>query len=126
LSKFILIGQVWRLEKRRFVDRPLIYTTLYSALVFSLLVIGISALERVVKGWLHHKAVAETFHEILSQGSYETLARCLLTFIVFVPYFAFRQIGELVGQDKMLALFLHKRSALTVQSPDGTTSRAST
>lgn len=122
LSKIILIGHLWRLEKRRFMDRPLIYSTLYSALMFSLLIICFSVIERLIEGWLHHKEAAETFHEMLSQGWYEMLARCLLTFVVFIPYFAFRGIGELVGEGQLFELFFHKRSALTVQSSDGSAS----
>ena len=118
LSKIILIGHLWGLEKRWFMDKPLIYKTVYSALIFSLLVIGFSVIEQVIKGWLHHEKLAETFHERLSQGRYEMLARCLLIFVVFIPYFALRQIGGLVGQGKLFKLFFHQRSALTIQSSD--------
>ena len=126
LSKIILIGHLWRLEKRRFMDKPLIYTTLYSALIFSLLVICFNVIEKVIEGWLHHKEVAETFHEMLSKGWYEMLAKCLFIFVIFIPYFAFRGVGELVGQGKLLELFFHKRSALTVQSSDSSAPGKST
>ena len=118
LSKIILIGHLWRLEKRKFMDKPLIYTTVYSALIFSLLVICFSVIERVIEGWLHHKAAAETFHETLSKDWHEILARCLFMFVVFIPYFAFREVGGLMGEGKLFELFFHKRSALTVQSSD--------
>ncbi len=118
LSKIILIGHLWRLEKRRFMDKPLIYTTLYSALIFSLLVICFNVIEQVIEGWLHHKAVAETFHEMLEKGWHQMLARCLLIFVIFIPYFAFREVGDLMGEGKLFELFFHQRSALPIQSAD--------
>jgi Na+/H+ antiporter NhaC len=126
LSKIILIGHLWRLDKRRFMDKPLIYTTVYAALIFSLLVICFNVIEQVIEGWLHHKAVAETFHEMLEKGWHQMLARCLLIFVIFIPYFAFREVGELVGQGKLLELFFHRRSALTVQSSDSSAPGKST
>lgn len=119
LAKIILIGHLWRLEKRRFMSRPLIYTTLYSAFLFSLLVIGFNVIEQVIEGWLHHKAAAETFQEMFAKGWHEMLARCLFVFIIFIPYFAFRAVGELIGEGQLFALFFHKRSALTIQAADG-------
>ncbi|MFO1429933.1 MAG: hypothetical protein U1F76_07325 [Candidatus Competibacteraceae bacterium] len=126
LAKIILIGHLWRLEKRRFMDRPLIYTTIYSALLFSLLVIGFNVIEQVIEGWLHHKAAAETFQEMFAKGWHEMLARCLFVFIIFIPYFAFREVGELMGEGQLFALFFQQRSALIVQSADGSASLKST
>ena len=118
LSKIILIGHLWQLEKRRFMDKPLIYTTVYAALIFSLLVICFNVIEQVIEGWLHHKAVAETFQEMLEKGWHQMLARCLFIFVIFIPYFAFIEVGRLMGEGKLLELFFHKRSALTIQSSD--------
>ena len=126
LAKIILIGHLWQLEKRRFMDKPLIYTTVYSALIFSLLVICFNVIEQVIEGWLQHKAVAETFQEMLEKGWHQMLARCLFVFIIFIPYFAFIEVGRLMGEGQLFALFFHKRSALTVQAADGSASLKST
>jgi hypothetical protein len=113
LAKIIMIGQIFRLETRLFGDRPLIYATVYSALVFALLVICFSAIEQAIDGWLHHRTLAETAARILSHGWHEMLAKCLFMFVVSLPYFAFRAIGRTLGEGKLAQLFFHRRTALT-------------
>lgn len=113
LAKVILIGHMWRLEKKRYMDRPLIYTTLYSALIFSLLVIGFHVIEQVISGWFHHRTIAETVYEMIEKGWHEMLAWCLFLFVIFIPYFAFQEIGAILGEGKLAELFFMKRSAMT-------------
>ena len=123
LAKVILIGHVWQLEKKKFMDKPLIYTTLYAALIFSLLVIGFSVIEQVISGWLHHKTVAATVYEVIEKGWHEMLARCLFLFVIFIPYFAFQEIGAILGKGKLVELFFMKRSAMTGYLTGNSTNR---
>jgi hypothetical protein len=113
LAKIVMIGQILQLERRVFGDRPLIYATLYSALVFSLLVVCFGAIEQTIDGWLHHRTLAETFQRILSHGWHEMLAKSLFMFVVFLPYFAFREIGATLGEGTLFKLFFHRRTTLT-------------
>lgn len=124
LAKVILIGHVWRLEKKRYMDKPLIYTTLYSALIFSLLVIGFNVIEQVISGWLHHRTVVETVYEMIEKGWHEMLARCLFLFVIFIPYFAFQEIGALLGEGKLVEVFFLRRAASTGYSNGDSTNRA--
>jgi len=108
LAKVILIGDALRLG-RRFEDKPLIFPALYKAFVFSLFVGLFAILEHVIGGSIHGKVVAGGFREIISEGKDELLARCLLTFFAFIPFFAFKELGRVMGNGKLGALFFRHR-----------------
>jgi hypothetical protein len=65
-------------------------------------------LEHVVTALLHHRSVASEFQLTGGQG-YEMLARVQLMLVAFVPFFAFREISAVLGEGKLLELFLHGR-----------------
>jgi hypothetical protein len=50
------------------------------------------------------------FQEIMSAGRDELLARTLVLLVAFVPFFAFGEIGRVLGEGRLSQLFLHKRS----------------
>jgi hypothetical protein len=44
------------------------------------------------------------------KGSHELLAGCLVIFVAFIPFFAFRELGRALGQQKIRALFFRRRA----------------
>jgi hypothetical protein len=111
LAKVILIGDVLRLG-RGLEDRPLIVPTLHKAVVFSLWVGVFSVLEHTIGGLLRGQGLAGGFEELMSKGRYELLARCLVTFVAFIPFFAFKELDRVLGEDKMRTLFFRGRAAM--------------
>jgi len=112
LAKVILIGDMVRLG-RRFDEKPLMVPTLYKAVVFSLWVGVFSVLEHTIGGLLRGQGLAGGVEELRSTGKYELLARCLITFVAFIPFFAFKELGRVLGEDKIRALFFRGRAART-------------
>ena len=112
LAKVILIGDVLRLG-RGLDDKPLIVPTLYKAVVFSLWVGLFSVLEHTIGGLLRGHGLAGGVEELMRTGKYELLARCLITFVAFVPFFAFKELGRVLGEDNMRTLFFRGRAATT-------------
>jgi len=108
LSKVILIGEALHLGGR-FQERPLIVPTFYKTLVFSLFAVAFALFEHTLDGIIHGKGLGEGFHEIMSRGWDELLARGLVLFTAFLPFFAFRQLGEALGEGKIFELFFKKR-----------------
>jgi len=104
LAKVILIGNVLRLD-RGLEDKPLIVPTLYKSAVFSLFVGLFSVLEQMTVSWLRGKGLAEGFEELMNKGKYELLARCLVVFCAFIPFFAFKELGRVMGKGKLQKLF---------------------
>ena len=108
LSKIILIGEYLKLG-RRHEGKPLLYSTLYKSFVFTVLVAVFRVLESVVKGLLHGEGVAGGFAEIKGLGISEVLARSLIMFCAFLPFFALRETGRVMGEHRLEDLFLRSR-----------------
>jgi hypothetical protein len=109
LAKVIMIGDIMRLG-RRLEEKSLIFQTVYKAVVFSVWVGVFAVLEHTISGFLHGKGLAAGFHELMSKGKDELLARCLVTFFAFVPFFAFKELGQVLGEGKIRALFFRRRA----------------
>lgn len=108
LAKVILIGDMLGLG-REFKNKPLIYPTLYNAIVFSLFVGLFAIIERTVEGLLQGKGAMAGLAELRAEGWYELLARCLITFVMFVPFFAFKELAKVLHEEGSLAkLFFRK------------------
>jgi len=106
-AKVILLGQCLRFV-RAFDDRPLIVPALYKAILFSLFVLVFEVLEHVIGDILHGKDLLSTLQEMMRAGRDELLARILVMLVAFVPFFAFGEIGRVLGEGRLRELFLHK------------------
>lgn len=108
MAKVVLIGNALKLG-RHFEARPLLVPTIYKAIVFSLLMAGFAILEHTLHGLIHGKGIADGVRELLSLGNNELAARCLVMFTAFLPFFAFQELGNVLGEGKIRELFLHRR-----------------
>jgi hypothetical protein len=104
LGKVILIGELLHVGER-FRDRPLLLSTFWKTVSFGLLILAFGVLERVLGALIHHRPIAEEFQLTGHQG-YELLARTNLQIVALIPLFAFRELGRVLGEGKLLALFL--------------------
>ncbi|MGD0232673.1 MAG: hypothetical protein ABSC19_20355 [Syntrophorhabdales bacterium] len=107
LAKVIMVGDVMGLG-RRFAHKSLIVPTLYQSVVFGILVVVFNLLEETVRALLHGRGLAGGFDEIASRGGYEFLARALVVFFAFIPFFAFRELKRVLGEGKLFDLFFRK------------------
>jgi hypothetical protein len=109
LAKVIMIGDVLHLG-RRLENKPLILPTLLKTVVFSIFVGLFALIEHAIKGLLKGKGVVEGLMEFFGKGSYEILAGCLVIFVAFIPFFAFRELSRVLGgEGKILELFFKSR-----------------
>jgi hypothetical protein len=108
LAKVILLGDMLGLG-REFKNKPLIYPTLYNAIVFSLFVGVFAIIEHTIGGLLHGKGAMAGLAELRAEGWYELLARCLITFVMFIPFFAFKELANVLHEENSLGkLFFRK------------------
>jgi hypothetical protein len=111
LAKVILIGDALGLN-RGDENKPLIYPTVRKAIVFSIFVGIFAVVEHVTEALLHGKGVAAGLASLWSEGRDEILARCLVTFFAFIPFFAFRELAiQLGGEGKLQRLFFRRKTA---------------
>jgi hypothetical protein len=101
IAKIILIGEWARLGKEAEV-RPLYQSVLYKSVVFGVLVFAFHFVEEFVKRLIHH----EPFGTVLQKIDFDDLiSRSIVIFCAFVPLFAFRELGRVMGEDKLHAFF---------------------
>jgi len=108
LAKVVLIGNALHLGKG-FGNKPLIWPTLYKALVFVLFTGVFFVIEHTIVGIIHGQGWAEGVQHILIKGRDELLARCLVMFFSFIPFFAFQELSEASGEGKISAMFFRGR-----------------
>ena len=109
LAKVIMIGDVLRLG-RGLGQKPLIYPTLFRTVVFSLFVVGFTLIEHLIKGLWMGKGFTGGLVGFLGKGSHELLAGCLVVFVAFIPFFAFKELGRVLGEGKIWTLFFRRRA----------------
>jgi hypothetical protein len=108
LAKVIMIGDVARLG-RGLERRPLIYPTLYKTVVFTLFVGLFTLVEHGVKGLWKGEGFTSGLVDFFGKGSNEILANSLIVFVAFIPFFGIKELGRVIGQDKIRVLFFRRR-----------------
>jgi hypothetical protein len=109
LAKVIMIGAVFHLG-RGLEDKPLIYPTLYKTAVFTLFVGIFTVLENVVKVLWKGTGFTGGSVDFLGKGPDEFVANALVVFVAFIPFFGVKELGRVLGQEKIRALFFRKRA----------------
>ena len=110
IAKVILIGKMFGLSKR-FEDKPLIVPVLYKSILFGIFVLLFGVIEHLVEGWIRRQGLLGGLHEISALGRDELGARALILIVAFVPFFAFYEIGRVIGMQKLAAMFFSKRGS---------------
>ena len=112
LGKVIMIGDMFRLG-RGLDHKPLIYPTLYKTVVFCIYVGIFTVVEQMVRGLWHGKGFLGGIGEFFGKGPYELLASSLVVFVALVPFFGVRELGRVLGEDRIRTLFFRTRAGGT-------------
>jgi hypothetical protein len=107
-AKFVLVGRVFNLEGR-FKASPLIWQTLYKSLAFFVLLFVLNVFEEVIVGLIHGRTVADSIAEIGGGTLDQLIATSIIVFLIFIPFFAFRSLGEVVGERNLVRMFFAPR-----------------
>jgi hypothetical protein len=107
-AKFVLTGRVVKLGER-FAKAPLIVPTLYKSFVFLLLLVVLTLIEEAVTGLIHGHTIIESVSGIAGGTFNQILATIIILFLILVPYFAFRALGDIVGAKILVRLFFARR-----------------
>ncbi len=110
LAKVVLVAEDLRLSQR-FEDRPLIVPTIYKAFLFTICVVLFSVIESVVGSFIHGKDLMGAIDDLVSQFNYEGLAGALVIFFAFIPFFAVKELEQVLGAGMIPKLFFQRRSA---------------
>jgi hypothetical protein len=113
ITKVILIGEAAHLGKE-LESKPIIYSAIYKAVVYGLLVFAFHIVEEIVKRLIHGKDIGGAFHELRLD---DLLARSVVIILTFIPFFGFRELGRIMGKDKFRALVFGTGAVKSDPSP---------
>jgi hypothetical protein len=111
-AKFVSVGHIFHVGER-FKSRPLIWPTLYKSGAFLVLLIVLNALEEIVVGFIHHRTITESLAEFGGGTLDQLIATSIMGLLILIPFFAFRTLGELVGERNLVRVFLYPRHSPT-------------
>jgi len=104
LAKFMLIGRAFNLGKR-FRHLPLIWPTLYHALMFLILLLALTTIEEIIVGALHHRALADSLMHVVGPTVFGGVSVGVVLFLILIPYSAFICLADTLGEEETARLF---------------------
>lgn len=107
-AKFMLVGRAFHLGER-FQDLPLIIPALHKSLVFLVLLVVLTFIEEIVVGAVHGRTMSDAISEIAGGTFDQMIATIFILFLILFPYFAFRALGNIVGDKILVRLFFERR-----------------
>ena len=117
LSKVLLVAEDLDFAGR-LKSGPLIYPILYKALAFAVLLVAAHIGESMLIGLWHGESVARSV-PLVGGGTLKGFVCVVaLMFVALIPFFAFREVGRAIGEDKLWDM-LFKRGASQLQPAQG-------
>jgi len=114
LGKVMLVAKDVHLGDR-FNEAPLIYPTLIKSALFTIVLSCFKILEDTIVGFYHGESFRQSISE-LGGGTWKAiLSLTLLLFVILIPFVAFGELQRVMGEDKLVRIFLRPRS--TGESP---------
>jgi hypothetical protein len=109
LGKFILLGEAAGIGDRYEKRRP-IHTIAYKAFLFVVMLFVLSAIEEVITGVVHGRTVAASLAGFLGGSLLQVLAICVIMLLILIPYMAFKELDDALGQDRLRQLLFEARA----------------
>ncbi len=107
LAKFMMLGHAARLGER-LRGRRLFVNVFYRAALFMLLLMAFSMIEEAVVALLHGHPTAEAIRAMADGSLREKFAYALLLWVILLPYFGLRVLGEVLGKGELKRIFLSR------------------
>src|SRR5262249_25734672 len=108
-AKFLLIGRMFGLGDGLAKKYPLILSALYRSFAFLIVLFFLSAVEEILMGRLRGESVADSILSIGGGTLWQLIAASVIMFLVLIPWFAFRALGELIGDETLVGLYFEPR-----------------
>jgi len=115
LAKVMLVAEDLHLA-RRFQDKPLIYPIVYRSMVFAVVFIGFDIVEHVLLGLWRGKTIVESFPAIGGGTLTGILSVAAIISVALMPFFAFRELGRVIGEGELRALLFTRSAAPTTHT----------
>jgi hypothetical protein len=92
----------------RFRGKSLIYHALYASFWLAAILTGFHILEGVLMAFLHGRPLATSLADFGAGDLRGVLSISAIAFVAFIPFFLFREIGRVVGEDALWSLVFRR------------------
>jgi hypothetical protein len=96
----------------RFKGKPLVYPIAYKSVAFTVLLIVTYIVEEIVMAMFHGKSFAEAMPDIGGGTLWGLIAVSTIMSFALIPFFAFKEFGRALGEDKPHVLIFGLRSEM--------------
>ena len=107
-AKFMLLGSAFHVGGR-ITQPPLILPTLYRAVAFLILLIVLNVIEEAVIGVIHGRTILDSIGDIAGGTWDQIIATSVIILLILIPYFAFRALGDVIGEKTLVQLYFAPR-----------------
>lgn len=105
LAKFMLIGRAAGVGEHHTRTR-VVQRIFYKSVIFLILLFVLSVIEEAVAGMIHGRPMAQSLSGFAGGTWLQIVATCILIWLILLPYFAFREISERLGEGGLRRLLL--------------------
>lgn len=112
LAKIVLIGEALNLKLVDAARRSIFEVAVMRSILFAVLVLLFMILERVVDGLIHKMNWAGIAHLIVEHGANEIVARGIMMFAAFLPFFALWELKRRLGERKFIELWFSRTGSV--------------
>jgi hypothetical protein len=107
-AKFIMIGRALHVGERH-RSKPLIWQTLHKSIAFLILVAGLTVIEEAIVGFIHGRTFWASMAEVGGGTTEQMIATAVILLLVFLPFFAFGALAEVMGNKALFRTFFVER-----------------
>ena len=107
-AKFMSLGHMLQLGDRN-ENQALIWPVLRKSYAYLLLLLVLNAAEEVIVGLLHARSIMELLAQVSGGTRDQLIARSIIAFLMLLPFFAMRELGDVVGGRTLVCLFFEPR-----------------
>lgn len=111
LAKVVMIGDIVHIG-RRLAGKPLIYHVLLKSLAFTIWVAIFDVAESLIRVSIEAKTFNGAYEEFLNNFDSVLLGGFLVVYFAFVPFFGLKELGNVIGKDKLHKLFFKDGKSL--------------
>lgn len=115
LAKVMLTAEDLRLGEN-FKDRPLVYPILSKAFLFAIVFICFDVAEEVLVGLIRGKTVAQSIPDVAGGSPSGVFFVAIILSVGLIPFFAFREIGRVIGKHELRSLIFTDGARAAFQS----------
>lgn len=113
VAKFVQLGRALRIDDR-YQTKPLIWPTLHKSALFLVVVAVLNVIEEVVVGLFDGRSIWQSIAGMGGGSLEQFVGGLLLLFLIFLPYFAIRSLGTVMGEKSLTRLFFVERQEFRV------------